>query len=108
MTPPSPFEAPLERLGLADADEDEQEEEEVREFVISLWDPVNKVGASCLYSFQERQRMERRRKRRKPGIVYLSCIPPGWNVSQTTMFFTQFGQVGRVFLQPGKMWGKYD
>ena len=48
--------------------------------------------------------MERRRKRRKPGIVYLSCIPPGWNVSQTTMFFTQFGQVGRVFLQPGKMW----
>ena len=30
VTPPSPFEAPLERLGLADADEDEQEEEEVR------------------------------------------------------------------------------
>jgi len=76
VTPPSPFEAPLERLGLADADEDEQEEEEAR------------------------QRMEKRRKRRKPGIVYLSCIPPGYNVSQTTMFFTQFGQVGRVFLQP--------
>lgn len=32
VTPPSPFEAPLERLGLADADEDEQEEEEVRPF----------------------------------------------------------------------------
>ena len=31
VTPPSPFEAPLERLGLADdADEDEVEREEVR------------------------------------------------------------------------------
>ena len=50
--------------------------------------------------------MERRRKRRKPGIVYLSCIPPGYNVSQTTMFFTQFGQVGRVFLQPGRSRGR--
>ncbi len=37
---------------------------------------------------------------RKPGILYLSSIPPGFNVSQTTMFFAQFGQVGRVFLQP--------
>ena len=36
MTPPSPFEAPLERLGLGeDADEDEQEEEEVRAFKMS-------------------------------------------------------------------------
>ena len=52
--------------------------------------------------------MERRRKRRKPGIVYLSCIPPGYNVSQTTMFFTQFGQVGRVFLQPGGSRGRRE
>ncbi len=37
---------------------------------------------------------------RKPGILYLSSIPPGFNVSQTTLFFAQFGQVGRVFLQP--------
>jgi ESF2/ABP1 family protein len=37
----------------------------------------------------------------KPGIIYLSTIPPGFNVSRTTAFFAQFGQVGRVFLQPG-------
>jgi len=39
-------------------------------------------------------------KKRKPGIVFLSTIPPGYNVSQTTTFFSQFGRVGRVFLKP--------
>ena len=32
--------------------------------------------------------------------MYLSSIPPGFNVSRTTSFFAQFGRVGRVFLQP--------
>ena len=41
------------------------------------------------------------KKKRKPGIVYLSSIPTGFNVSRTTSYFSQFGQVGRVFLQPG-------
>ena len=40
-------------------------------------------------------------KKRKPGIIYLSSIPNGYNVSRTTGFFSQFGRVGRVFLQPG-------
>jgi len=39
-------------------------------------------------------------KKRKPGIIYLSSIPNGYNVSRTTGFFSQFGRVGRVFLQP--------
>ncbi len=38
--------------------------------------------------------------KRKPGIVYLSSIPPGFNVSETTAFFGRFGLVDRVFLQP--------
>ena len=41
-------------------------------------------------------------KKKKPGIIYLSSIPNGYNVSRTTGFFSQFGRVGRVFLQPGK------
>ena len=41
-------------------------------------------------------------KKKKPGIIYLSSIPPGFNVSCTIAFFSQFGKVGRVFLQPGK------
>ncbi len=40
--------------------------------------------------------------KKKPGIVFLSSIPPGFNVSSTIGFFSQFGKVGRVFLQPGK------
>lgn len=73
MTPPSPFQAPLiGRLGISDGDDQE----------------LNRLAS-------------RRTKKRKPGIVYLSSIPPTYNVSQTTMYFSQFGQVGRVFLQPG-------
>ena len=41
------------------------------------------------------------RSKSKPGIIYLSSIPHGFNVSQTTAFFSEFGRVGRVFLQPG-------
>jgi len=47
----------------------------------------------------------------KPGIIYLSRVPAGFNVSQTTTFFTEFGRVGRVFLQPDKndqKMGKYN
>lgn len=50
-------------------------------------------------------------KKRKPGIVYLSSVPSGMNVSQTTSFFSEFGRVGRIFLQPDKMdkkTGKYN
>lgn len=39
-------------------------------------------------------------KKKKPGIIFLSSIPQGMNVSQTTSFFSEFGKVGRVFLQP--------
>jgi len=38
----------------------------------------------------------------KPGIIYLSKVPTGFNVSQTTTFFSEYGRVGRVFLQPEK------
>ena len=40
-------------------------------------------------------------KKKKPGIIYLSAIPPGFNVSRTTGFFAQYGKIGRVYLQPG-------
>jgi len=49
--------------------------------------------------------------KQKPGIVYLSSVPTGYNVSQTTAFFSEFGKVGRIFLQPDKTdkkTGKYQ
>jgi len=54
---------------------------------------------------------EAKAKRKKPGVIYLSSVPDGFNVSQTTAFFSEFGRVGRIFLQPDKtdkMKGKYN
>ena len=31
----------------------------------------------------------------KPGIIYLSKVPTGFNVSQTTSFFSEFGRYGK-------------
>jgi ESF2/ABP1 family protein len=44
-------------------------------------------------------------KKRKPGIIYLSSVPDGMNVSRTTSFFAEFGRVGRVYLQKDKKLG---
>lgn len=49
---------------------------------------------------QNEERKLKEDKKKKPGIIYLSSIPIGYNVSRTTGFFSQFGRVGRVFLQP--------
>jgi len=38
--------------------------------------------------------------KKKPGIIFLSSIPPGFNVTTSIAFFSQFGKIGRVFLQP--------
>ncbi|XP_042863316.1 activator of basal transcription 1-like [Penaeus japonicus] len=40
-------------------------------------------------------------KRRKPGIVYLSIIPPNMNVTDVREYFSNFGEVDRMFLQAG-------
>lgn len=34
-----------------------------------------------------------------PGIIYLASVPKGMNVSNIIKVFTEFGKVGRVFLQ---------
>ncbi|ROT62973.1 hypothetical protein C7M84_019156 [Penaeus vannamei] len=40
-------------------------------------------------------------KRRKPGIIYLSIIPPNMNVADVRDYFSNFGEVDRMFLQAG-------
>merc|ERR1719342_127389 len=55
------------------------------------------------------QETENKVKRRKPGIIYLSSIPSSMNVSQIRKYFSDYGQVDRVFLQSAskdKMKGK--
>ncbi|GBP54673.1 Pre-rRNA-processing protein esf2 [Eumeta japonica] len=39
-------------------------------------------------------------KTRKRGIIYLSTIPPYMNVAKIREIFGQFGDIGRVYLQP--------
>lgn len=36
----------------------------------------------------------------KPGIIYMSRIPPSMNPLKLRNMLSQFGEVGRVFLQP--------
>lgn len=38
-------------------------------------------------------------KKPKRGIIYLSSIPPYMNVSRIREYFTEFGTVGRIYLQ---------
>ncbi|XP_054267854.1 uncharacterized protein LOC128989817 [Macrosteles quadrilineatus] len=47
-----------------------------------------------------------RRKKIKKGIIFLSTIPPFMNVTKITEIMSQYGEVGRVFLQPAKTKGK--
>lgn len=41
-----------------------------------------------------------KKKTRKRGIIYLSTIPPYMNVTKVREIFSQFGEVGRIYLQP--------
>jgi len=41
-------------------------------------------------------------KKRKTGIVYLSTIPPLMNVRVIRQYFSEYGTIGRIFLQPQK------
>ncbi|XP_028031536.1 pre-rRNA-processing protein esf2-like [Bombyx mandarina] len=41
-----------------------------------------------------------KQKTRKRGIIFLSTIPPYMNVAKIREIFSQFGEVGRIYLQP--------
>ena len=70
---------------------DGQDNEEEDNFMEDNWPPQNIPSALP----------DKSGNKKKPGIVYLSSIPPGFNVTTSIAFFSQFGKVGRVFLQPG-------
>ncbi|CAN8004133.1 unnamed protein product, partial [Ixodes hexagonus] len=41
-------------------------------------------------------------KKKIPGVVYLSYIPPRMNVKTVRSMLSKFGELGRIFLQPEK------
>jgi ESF2/ABP1 family protein len=53
-------------------------------------------------STSEKEKTAVKPKVSKPGIIYLSKIPPKMNVTHIREFFSQFGEIHRSFLQPDK------
>ena len=45
-------------------------------------------------------RPKKEQKTRKRGIIYISSIPKHMNVTLCRELFEEFGDVGRIFLQP--------
>ena len=43
------------------------------------------------------------RKKITPGVIYLSRIPPLINVKKIRDIFSEFDEIGRIFLQPDGM-----
>ena len=48
------------------------------------------------------EEIESRKSEQKlaPGIIYLSRLPPFMKPAKVRFIFSQFGEVGRLFLQP--------
>ncbi|CAG0883610.1 unnamed protein product [Darwinula stevensoni] len=43
---------------------------------------------------------QKRKRKERPGIIYLSTIPPTMRVNTIRKVFQEYGIVGRIFLQP--------
>ena len=88
-----------------DYDDDDVGVDELRHHPLSYPAPIPWPPAIVSQQNQQQQNDQSGsgKKKKKPGIVYLSSIPTGYNVTRTITFFSQFGKVGRVFLQPGKV-----
>ena len=88
-----------------DYDDDDVGVDELRHHPLSYPAPIPWPPAIVSPQNQQQQNDQSGsgKKKKKPGIVYLSSIPTGYNVTRTITFFSQFGKVGRVFLQPGKV-----
>lgn len=50
---------------------------------------------------------EKQIKKKKKGIIYISSIPKHMNVAILRDMLGQYSKIGRIFLQPGKLPGKY-
>lgn len=46
---------------------------------------------------------KKKRKPQEPGVIYLSRIPALMNVKTIKDIFGQYGEIGKVFLQPNGM-----
>ncbi|XP_064477477.1 activator of basal transcription 1-like [Ornithodoros turicata] len=54
----------------------------------------------------KKMRHQKGKKKKTPGIVYLSYIPPKLNVKMVRQMLSAYGEIGRIFLQPEKPNGR--
>lgn len=62
--------------------------------------PENGSDCGTRDSISDSENVVKKKKIRKRGIIYLSTIPPYMNVAKVREMFSQFGEVGRIYLQP--------
>ena len=63
-------------------------------------DNASPVLSPSLLRFNSKMAAASERKSARPGIIYLSRLPPFMKPAKVRHIFSQFGEVGRLFLQP--------
>jgi RNA recognition motif-containing protein len=48
----------------------------------------------------DKKKDETAKKEKKPGVIYLSSIPKKMNVKIIREYFSRFGKVDRIYLEP--------
>lgn len=47
-----------------------------------------------------KKKTKKRKREPEPGVIYLSRIPTGMNVKKIRQVFEDYGEIGRMFIQP--------
>lgn len=66
------------------------------------------AGPSKVRTASEGSETEKPAKKKKRGIIYVSSIPKHMNVTIMREMLSQYAKLGRVFLQPGKLPGRFN
>lgn len=61
--------------------------------------PKNGSDVESTNSVSGPEKLTNKKKIRKRGIIFLSSIPPYMNVAKIREIFSQYGEVGRIYLQ---------
>lgn len=85
----------------------EKEEKEKVEMNCEVEDNEKSDDTTSNKTNEEPEVLEKKQKKRKPGIIYISSIPKHMNVTLIREYLSPFGDIGRVFLQPDKKFREY-
>jgi RNA recognition motif-containing protein len=64
-------------------------------------DTADNEDSDCdLFELDDIEKESTKASKRKPGVIYLPTIPPYMTVTKLREILGEFGDIGRVFLQP--------